>query len=77
MGIPGDPTPEEQEETFRRLRERAVEMWGAERAAAIEESLRSANLAIARLERVRFSRDDVPGFYLHEAASGGHWGGAP
>ena len=71
MEIPGDPTPEERQEAFERLHERAVEAWGAERAAALEQSLRDASLAITRLERVRFSRDDAPGFYLKEPASGG------
>ena len=76
MNIPGDPTSEEREEAYEQLHQRAVEMWGAGRAAGIEESLRAASLAIARLERVRFSRNDVPGFYLHESRPGGPWDSA-
>ncbi len=71
MDIPGDPMPEEREAAFERLHGRAVEMWGSDRAAALERSLREASVAILRLERVRFSRSDAPGFFLHETGSGG------
>jgi hypothetical protein len=77
MDIPGDPTPQEREEAFERLHERAVETWGAERALALEESLRQTSLAIIRLQKIRFSRNDAPGFYLHETGLGVPWGGAP
>ena len=70
MDIPGDPTPQEQQVVYEQLRQRTVEMWGEERASGLEPSLRSVSLAVARLEKVRFSRSDAPGFYLHDLAPG-------
>lgn len=66
MTFPGDLTEDERQLAFERLRVRAAETLGEERAAEIEESLRAMATSIARLERLRFSRDDAPGFYLHE-----------
>lgn len=68
MRIPGDPSPEELQIVFEQLHERACQRWGAERAAVLEQSLRDASLAIARLERVRFALNDAPGFYLQDLA---------
>ena len=68
MEFPGDLTVEERQAAYEKLREQAVERWGEERAAAIQSSLAEAAAAVARLDRLRFSRDDAPGFYLHEAA---------
>lgn len=66
MKFPGDLTDEERQQAFEKLRDVAVEKWSEARALAIEESLNEAAAAIARLDRLRFSRDDAPGFYLHE-----------
>ncbi len=72
MKFPGDLTDEERQEAFDRLRERAVEALGEERATAIEVSLWKASEAVARLDPLRFSRDDSPAFYLHETAPADH-----
>jgi len=64
--LPGDLTSEERQEIFERLQRDSVEKWGSERTACIAENLRDAALSVGRLERLRFSRDDAPGFYLHE-----------
>lgn len=66
MKFPGDLTEEEEQQAFEALREISVKRWGEQRTVAIERSLRHAGAAVARLERLRFSRDDAPGFYLHE-----------
>ncbi len=68
MEFPGDLTAEEKQTAFDKLRALAVEKWGEERASAIEPSLRSAAVSVARLGRLGFSRDDAPGFFLHETA---------
>ncbi|MDA0232367.1 MAG: hypothetical protein O3B04_09735 [Chloroflexi bacterium] len=71
MDFPGDLTPAQRQEAFERLHSRAAELWGVERAAALEQSLREASVAIARLASVRFSRTEAPGFYLQEPPPGG------
>ena len=71
LNIPGDPSPEEHQQAFEQLYRRAVEMWGAERSESLDTSLRQASLSLLRLERIRFSRNDAPGFFLHEQAPGG------
>ena len=68
MKFPGDLTDEERRHAFDELRALAVADWGEHRAEAMEVSLREASAAITRLGRLRFSRDDAPGFYLHDAA---------
>ncbi len=68
MKFPGDLTEEERHEAFDQLRKIAVEHWGEKRATLIESSLVEASVAIARLNRLHFSRDDAPGFFLHETA---------
>lgn len=69
MKFPGDLTDEERQQAFEKMRELAANRWSESRAQAIENSLRDASAAVARLERLRFSRDEAPGFYLHEAAT--------
>ncbi len=69
MKFPGDLTGEELEAAYQQLRERSVERWGEQRTAEIERDLRNTAAAIARLERLRFSRDDAPAFYLHETTA--------
>lgn len=68
MPEPGDASEDAKQWEFDRLQRLATEKWGADRAAAIEPSLRQAAASIARLELLRFSRDDAPAFYLHETA---------
>lgn len=72
MKLPGDLTPEEQQAVFDRIRAQAVERWGADRAMALETNLRDAAIAVGRLERLRFSRDDAPGFFLSDKSLGVH-----
>ena len=66
MEMPGDLTSEEHQQIFERLRQHALEIWGADRTSEIESNLRTAALSVGRLERLRFSRDESPGFYLSE-----------
>ena len=66
MRFPGDATERELEQAFAHLRETSVARWGEARTTAIESVLRDAGAAIVRLDRVRFAREDAPGFYLHE-----------
>ena len=68
MRFPGDLTDEERQQAFEKMRAEAVERWGEQRAQAIENSLKDASAAVASLDRLRFSRDEAPGFYLHETA---------
>ncbi len=68
MRFPGDLTDEERQQAFEKMHKEAVERWGEQRAQALAGSIRDASSAVARLERLRFSRDDAPGFYLHETA---------
>jgi hypothetical protein len=71
LNIPGDPLPEEHQQAYELVHQRAVEVWGDDRAEALGDSLREASLSILRLERVRFSRNDAPVFFLHKQAPGG------
>lgn len=68
MNYPGDLTNEERQQVFEKLREQSVGRWGEHRTAAIESSLKSASASVERLDRLRFSRDEAPGFYLQETA---------
>ena len=68
MPEPGDATDRAKQQQFERLQRLAKEKWGADRAEVIEPSVKQAAASIARLELLRFSRDDAPGFYLHETA---------
>lgn len=66
MNFPGDLTDDEKQESFEELRLKALAKWGEQRTLALEDSLRDASAAVARLDLLRFSRDDSPAFYLHE-----------
>lgn len=68
MNYPGDLTEEERQQAFEKLREQSVAKWGEHRTVAIETSLKSVSTSIERLDRLRFSRDEAPGFFLHETA---------
>lgn len=68
MPEPGDASEEAKAEQLLRLHRLAVEKFGEERAAAVESSLKQAAASIARLELLRFSRDDSPAFYLQDMA---------
>ena len=62
---PGDLTDEEKHHSFLQMRAEAVEKWGERRAADLEDILRKTAIAVGRVERLQFSPDEAPGFYLH------------
>ena len=55
---------EARERSYLKLREASVDRWGEERTAEIEETLRKASDAIARVSLFKFDHSDAPGFFL-------------
>ena len=67
-------TADDVERVVEEMRARAVELWGQERADAIEPTLRRAALAVSRLTSLKFEPGESPAFFLSgfdDAAPGG------
>ena len=61
----GFPDPMADEEVWvDEYRRGAREVWGPERAAAIDDTLRRAALAVRRLMRIELEPSEPPGFYF-------------
>lgn len=67
VSYPGDLTPEQRSVWTERFRDVAEQKWGAERADAIDATLRKVAVAVGRLDAIKLTPTDAPAFFLGSA----------